>query len=245
MSSESAARCHASLSDVSQAAHISIATASRAFVHPERVNADTLKRIYDAAEKVGYVPRKNAQQSNDDSGKLIAVVINDIGNPVYAEFVKSIQHRCREYGYSIMIIDSQEMSSIEHIMLMLTEEYVDGIVLASSRLSDANIQKMAKAKPLVLINRSVHGVKSVIADTYGGLEKFLQELCSLGHKSLTYLSGPADSWQNAVRRETLSGICKKKRHCAECHTRFFSHLRRRGILRGPVLPAPHLRGDRL
>lgn len=210
MSSESAARCHASLSDVSQAAHISIATASRAFVHPERVNADTLKRIYDAAEKVGYVPRKNAQQSNDDSGKLIAVVINDIGNPVYAEFVKSIQHRCREYGYSIMIIDSQEMSSIEHIMLMLTEEYVDGIVLTSSRLSDANIQKMAKAKPLVLINRSVHGVKSVIADTYGGLEKFLQELCSLGHKSLTYLSGPADSWQNAVRRETLSGICKKK-----------------------------------
>lgn len=51
MSSESAARCHVSLSDVSQAAHISIATASRAFVHPERVNADTLKRIYDAAEK--------------------------------------------------------------------------------------------------------------------------------------------------------------------------------------------------
>lgn len=147
MSSESSVRRHASLSDVSQVAHISIATASRAFAHPERVNADTLKRIYDAAEKVGYVPRKNAQQSNDASGKLIAVVINDIGNPVYAEFVKSIQHRCREYGYSIMIIDSQEMSSVEYIMLMLTEEYVDGIVLASSRLSDVNIQKWRRRNP--------------------------------------------------------------------------------------------------
>ena len=27
---------------------------------------------------------------------------------------------------------------------------------------------------------------------------------------MLFRSGPADSWQNAVRRETLSGICKKK-----------------------------------
>ena len=209
MSGESPRRHRVNLSDVSKVAQISIATVSRAFSHPERVNADTLRVIYKASEKVGYVPRKSVRRMQDESNKLIAVVINDIGNPVYAEYVKSIQHRCRKYGYSIMIIDSQETSSIEHIMIGLTEEYVDGIIFASSRLSDANIQKMAKMKPLVLINRAVHGVQSVIVDTRVGLEDLVGRMRSLGHKSLTYLSGPNDSWQNAVRRETLSRICAR------------------------------------
>lgn len=94
-----------SLSDVSKAARISVATVSRAFSHPERVNADTLRTIYRVAEEIGYVPRKGSAYAHDESSKLIAVVINDVGNPVYAEFVKSIQQQCRKYGYSIMIID--------------------------------------------------------------------------------------------------------------------------------------------
>lgn len=173
-----------SLSDVSKATRISVATVSRAFSHPERVNNDTLRTIYRVAEEIGYVPRKGSAYAHDESSKLIAVVINDVGNPVYAEFVKSIQQQCRKYGYSIMIIDSQEMSSIERIMLGLMETYVAGVILVSSRLSDANIKKMAKIKSLVLINRAVQGIKSVIADTRTGLEQAVHELRSLGHESL-------------------------------------------------------------
>ncbi|QOL45338.1 LacI family DNA-binding transcriptional regulator [Bifidobacterium longum subsp. infantis] len=205
-----------SLSDVSKAARISVATVSRAFSHPERVNDDTLRTIYRVAEEIGYVPRKGSAYAHDESSKLIAVVINDVGNPVYAEFVKSIQQQCRKYGYSIMIIDSQEMSSIERIMLGLMEAYVTGVILVSSRLSDANIKKMAKIKSLVLINRAVQGIKSVIADTRTGLEQAVHELRSLGHESLTYLSGPTDSWQNMVRKETLVSICRQNDIALNC-----------------------------
>lgn len=115
-----------------------------------------------------------------------------------------------------MIIDSQEMSSIERIMLGLMETYVVGVILVSSRLSDANIKKMAKIKSLVLINRAVQGIKSVIADTRTGLEQAVHELRSLGHESLTYLSGPTDSWQNMVRKETLVSICRQNDIALNC-----------------------------
>lgn len=204
-------RPHApTLNDVAAAAGVSVATASRALTKPERVNVDTLYAVRQAAEELGY-QAKHAQNRlpHDDMHGLIAVVVSDLGNPVYAEFVKHIQQESMRSGFGVLVVDAQEAGVIERNTLTLVRKQVDGIILSSSRLSDRMIQELMNTKPVVAINRSIRGVKSVIADTFSGMEATMQYLSDLGHHSLTYLAGPTDSWQDVARWNALLTLCNR------------------------------------
>jgi LacI family transcriptional regulator len=50
---------------------------------------------------------------------------------------------------------------------------VDGIVLASSRLPDADLLALAQRRPVVLHNREVAGLPSVVADFADGARREL------------------------------------------------------------------------
>jgi LacI family transcriptional regulator len=76
---------------------------------------------------------------------------------------------------------------------------VDGLILGTTGLEDEQIQVIAASKPLVLINREVEGVCSVLPDIFPGIDEALDHLESLGHTSIAYLSGPTDSWMNSRR----------------------------------------------
>ncbi len=99
------------------------------------------------------------------------------------------------------------MRTLEQASINTVLRYVDGIILASSRMSDATIRKLCEIKPVVSINRNVRGVVSVIADTSTGIEQAVTYLASKGHKSISYLSGPEASWQSGIRWRQLNQYC--------------------------------------
>ena len=80
---------------------------------------------------------------------------------------------------------------------------VDGVVLAASRMSDAAIGRIAATMPLVVLNRHVAGVPTVVMDTASGVTQALEHLVSLGHRDIVYVAGPDRSWANAVRWRAL------------------------------------------
>ncbi|KFI95428.1 periplasmic binding protein/LacI transcriptional regulator [Bifidobacterium stellenboschense] len=200
--------------DVARAAGVNPSTVSRAFARPGRVNVDTAKRIFAVADELGY--RSETVHSYPTSGDgghlngLIAFVVADLANPIYAELVKSAQHQCLRKGFGLLVIDSEESGALEQNALRQTNVHIDGIVLASSRLSDSAVRKMAETKPVITINRSVRGVQSVIADTHEGIAQAVKHLDELGHASITYLSGPAASWQDGIRWRALTAACEAR-----------------------------------
>ncbi len=66
----------------------------------------------------------------------------------------------------------------------------DGVILTSSRLPDGAIRTLAKATPLVVLNRHVDQVPSVVSDNVRAVKRAVEHLASGGHRSLTYLAGP-------------------------------------------------------
>ena len=48
------------ISQVAEAAGVSRATVSRAFTRPDMLSADTVRRVMEIAEKIGYVPNHTA-----------------------------------------------------------------------------------------------------------------------------------------------------------------------------------------
>nr|WP_236023809.1 LacI family DNA-binding transcriptional regulator [Bifidobacterium miconis] len=192
------------ITDVAKEAGVSPSTVSRAFARPGRVNAQTAQRIREAADRLGY--RSTAVPVVSDGLRMtgqIAFVVSDLGNPIFANYVKSAQHEALKRGYSLLVIDSEESDVVERRAVEFVRDHVDGIVLGSSRRSDAAIRKLAETVPVITINRPIRGVRSVISDVRGGLGSAVGRLLDLGHRRIAYVSGPEQSWQNGVRWQTL------------------------------------------
>lgn len=198
--------------DVAQEAGVSISTVSRAFARPGRVSAATARHIREVADRLGYRADPVTTQAPIDRQGLngiLAITVADISNPVFSDYVKSAQHQCLRKGFGLLVIDSEETGVIERGTLGLVRDHVDGLILASSRASDTAIRKMAEVKPVITLNRPVRGLPSIIADATTGLTQAVAHLAGLGHRSLTYLSGPAASWQDGMRWRALTAQCER------------------------------------
>lgn len=197
--------------DVADAADVAPSTVSRAFARPGRVSASTAQRIYEVADRIGYRNTTiSAHRDPDDLSGMLGIVVADLSNPVFAEYTRAAQHECLTNGFGLLVLDSEENMVIERTGIHMASAHIDGIVLASSRLSDTGIRKLAQVQPLVTINRSIRGIQSIIGEVETGLTEAVDHLAGLGHRDFTYLSGPESSWQDGVRWRTLSSICARR-----------------------------------
>lgn len=191
--------------DVARVAGVSSSTVSRAFARPGRVSHDTAQKIFAAAIELGYrsKPMNGAGQPGGTRTSMIALVIADIRNPVYAEMVRGAEAAAAEAGYTMLLAHTQESDRRERQALERAMPTVDGIVLSSSRMSDSAIRMMAKQKPTIVMNRSVADVASVVTDNARGIRRAAEHLGEHGHNTITYLAGPEASWADGMRWRSL------------------------------------------
>ncbi|MDG4809568.1 LacI family DNA-binding transcriptional regulator [Micromonospora sp. WMMD1120] len=189
--------------DVAVEADVSPSTVSRAFSRPSRVNSETAERIRRVAERLGYRTSPLSRAVTPARTQMIALVIADITNPVYAEIVRGAQEAATEGEYTTVLIDAQESDRLERAAVERTMSTVDGIVLASSRMSDSAIRMFAKQRPVVVLNRAVADVPCVVTDNPRGVRRAVEHLGELGHDHITYVAGPQASWPNGIRWRSL------------------------------------------
>jgi LacI family transcriptional regulator len=188
--------------DVAQAAGVAASTVSRAFARPGRVNPETATRIFAAARELGYrtgsVPRLAAAPS-----RTIALVVTDITNPFYAEIIRGVHEAAADLGYTVVLSHTMEDPHIERAWIEEQLPGTAGVVLASSRMSDNAIRTLAQQKPVVVLNRRLPEVPSLLIDNARGMRRALEHLGELGHRSVTYVSGPEASWTDGMRWQAL------------------------------------------
>ncbi|MGC4757693.1 LacI family DNA-binding transcriptional regulator [Micromonospora trifolii] len=189
--------------DVAVEADVSPSTVSRAFSRPSRVNSETAERIRQVAGRLGYRTNPLARALTTSRTQMIALVIADITNPVYAEIVRGAQEVAADGEYTTVLIDAQESDRLERAAVERTMSTVDGIVLASSRMSDSAIRMVAKQRPVVVLNRALADVPCVVTDDPRGVRRAAEHLGELGHDHITYVAGPQASWPNGVRWRSL------------------------------------------
>lgn len=189
--------------DVARVAGVAPSTVSRAFSRPGRVNSETAERIRRVADGLGYRTNPLARALSTARSHMIALVISDIANPFYAEVVRGAQAAAAQAGYTILLADAQESDQLERTTLERALPTVDGVILASSRMSDSAIRVMAKQKPVVVLNRAITDVPCVVTDNARGARRAAEHLGELGHDTITYLAGPEASWADGMRWRSL------------------------------------------
>lgn len=127
------------------------------------------------------------------------LLIPDISNPYYSALIKSAQTRANQHNYTLTLADSDESPRIEASNLRQVLASTSGGILATSRLSEEFVRQLARYRPLVMLNREVESVPSLVWDTARGMREAVKHLAALGHRRIAYLSGPRNSWMNGTR----------------------------------------------
>ena len=189
--------------DVAKAAGVAPSTVSRTFARPGRVNADTAARIRQVATELGYRANPVTQAPVTAQTRLLALMISDVANPFYSQLIRGGQLAASDAGYEILLADSRESSARERATLERLVPVVEGFVIGSSRMSDSALRTIAKQRPMVVLNRALIDVPSVVTDNVSGAHAVVELLRDLGHDAATYVAGPEASWADGVRFRSL------------------------------------------
>lgn len=193
------------LTQVAERAGVSLSTASRAFSAPDRIGADTLARIITAADEIGYSAARGSERRQ--TATTIAVVVPDIGNTVFASFVKAAQAQGWHRRQTIVLTDTDGSADHEREVVGELQGHVDALVVCAPRLPAEDIVQLAGDTPLVLVNRLSDECDCVVADSRDGLRQAVDYLFALGHTRLAYVQGSPQSWSNAQRVAAVEELC--------------------------------------
>lgn len=185
--------------DIAEAAGVSPSTVSRAFSRPDRVSFNTAEKIRTIAEELDYRTKLETRNSVRTTKDVIGFVAADLSNPFFVEVLRGASHAGWVQDVWIHASDVQESQEKSRAAVDKLMGHVDGLLLASARLSNSEIQKIARTVPTVVINRPVNGVPSVLVDSYDGSIRLAAHLADQGARTVTYLSWPEESWMDSVR----------------------------------------------
>jgi DNA-binding LacI/PurR family transcriptional regulator len=192
------------LHDVAREAGVAVSTVSRALTRPDRINAVTRARVQEVARRLGYRPNRIARALPSGRTLMLGLLVADITNPHHFGLIRGAESQARVAGRTLVLGDTRGQVALESEHLDRLGSVVDGMVLAASRLPDAELVDLAQRLPVVLHNREVPGLPSVASDFADGARQVIEHLAGLGHRRIAYLSGPRDAWSEQQRWAGLS-----------------------------------------
>jgi LacI family transcriptional regulator len=139
----------------------------------------------------------------DHGTGVLALIVADLGNPVFVGMIRGAERAAAAQGITLAVIETQESHEAEQRAVERMAATVDGFILSSSRMSDTSIRALAKHKPVVVLNRTVGEVASVVSDNVTAIKKAAEHLIAFGHSRICYLAGPEASFADGMRWQGL------------------------------------------
>lgn len=180
--------------DVAAEAGVSKSTVSLVLKDSPLIPAETSERVRRAAAKLGYVYNRRAGQMRGGSSNTVAVVINDLMNPVFAEILVGVERRLVEAGYVVLMAHTNEnLVRQEAVLRTMREQGAAGIVLCPALGTPRSLPNEVQSWgiPLVVLVRTL-GAGSYDfagANNERGVFAATKHLLDAGHRRIGYLGG--------------------------------------------------------
>lgn len=147
-----------SIKAIAESLNLSVATVSWVLSgkgDEKKISFATQERILAYTKKVDYRPNMLARALNVGKSNTVGLIIPSISDTFYAEIAKVVEQYLYKMNYSLMICSSDSDGEREDRMInILKSHQVDGIIVAPTKKSKYQIQKLIETKyPLVLFDR--------------------------------------------------------------------------------------------
>lgn len=197
----------ASLVDVARHLGLAPSTVSRAFNHPHLLLPQTVARVREAAEELGYLPNRHAQALTTGRTSAIGLVVPDIVNPFFPQVVRAAQRAADVHGLSMFVAETNSDPDHERRQIANLTSQTEGLIIASSRLTADEIRHVVSYARLVLVNNDTEGVDRVLISSSNALRQALEHLAAKGARTVCYVGGPRRSWSQLERSSTVEQVC--------------------------------------
>jgi DNA-binding LacI/PurR family transcriptional regulator len=177
------------IEDVAKAAGVSTTAVSFAFNNPERLNEQTVKRILQIADQLGYSPNPHARALLTKSVGAIGILIPQslpavFANPFFAAFHEGIGGVCEENRLSLMVISP----AVGSLAAASAKAPVDGLIVVGLDESHPEIEVLRRRKmPFVIVDGDAVGAPSVNVDDQHGAWLAADYLLRHGHRDILCL----------------------------------------------------------
>ncbi|PLS28705.1 LacI family DNA-binding transcriptional regulator [Bifidobacterium parmae] len=185
-----------SIRDVAAVAGVSVPTMSRYLKDPDRVSEKKRTAIAAAIEKLNYRPNPIARALALDMSESIAVMTADTTLYGRTQTIAGVERMAQEIGYSISIcvLDARGGEKLLSSVRDCLDRSPAGVVLIDyDRLTDSVVSHIPASTPMTIVGGPRHEDRAQIhLCEYDSAYAMTQRLLELGHKTVHYVSVPAD-----------------------------------------------------
>lgn len=178
------------LADVAREAGVSTALVSIVMRGVPGASDATRVRIRAIADEMGYVRDERARKLRQSSSRLIGVTF-DLQQPFHGDLVEHLYSAATARGYDLAISAVAPSRDEDVAIQAILRERCEVAVLLGSMLDDADVSRVARSVPLLLVARGtdVPGVSSVRSDDVSGVGLAVDHLVGLGHRRIAHVDG--------------------------------------------------------
>lgn len=173
------------IKDVAKYANVGVGTVSRV-LNGGSVNEITKKTVMNAISELQFTPNTTAHRMRKNRTGVIAVLVPIVNHPFFSEFVDEVENRAEKYGWSVLIVSSQQKIEKEKsIIEKIRRKEIDGAIFVTHYRHE---EKDLKGCPFVSIDRPLgENVPYVTSDNYDSTVEALEYLISKGCKKIGYI----------------------------------------------------------
>ncbi len=178
-----------------------------------RVGKEISEKIKDTAKSMNYLPNGLARSLRMGRSHTMGLIIADISNPFFGILALHIQDKAEEFGYTVIIANTNEDSQkMKEMINILKSRQVDGYIIVPTENGDELISQLLESKtPLVLIDRYFPHLETnnVIIDNYKASFDATQLLIENGCKNICLFIYKSDLQHMVERKKGYYDALKK------------------------------------
>ncbi len=203
--------------DVARVARVHPSTVSRVLnARADLVlRPETRERVLSAAARLRYRPSALARSLRLRRTLTLGMIVPDIANPFFPPIIKGAEDAARERGYNLVLCNTGESTEREATYLrVLRERQVDGVLIASSRMTAATITRLRHdAFPFVLVNRAARSRDdlAVVVDNRAASASVVDHLVGRGHRRIGHVAGPQTTTTGVERAAGFADALRRHR----------------------------------
>ncbi|MDT8861476.1 LacI family DNA-binding transcriptional regulator [Alkalihalobacillus sp. MEB130] len=199
-------RSRVTLQDVAKHAGVSRSTASLIVRGSSTIAVNTRRKVLASIRELGYVYDRVAANMRSQSSSTVGVIITDIANPFFSEFLVGVHRTLEETGYIEFLGTTFDLDTKQdRILSTMLEHRVGGIILCP--VSNSSAETIERLKKLdVPIVHAVRELPKLQCDYVGidytaGAQISVNHLIQKGHRRISFIGGSSGSsaWKERMQ----------------------------------------------
>lgn len=197
-----------SIRDIAAELGVAISTVSAVLngkTEERRISNAMRDRVLAHARKSGYQPNLIAQSLRTGKSKIIAMLVEDIADPFFANIARLVETHPMLHDYKLFYSSTEnDPQKAKSLIRAFRDRLVDGFIIAPTPGTEKEIQTLLHDDvPMVLFDRYLPGITGnlICVDNFEGTHKATEVLIQRGYQNIAFVTLSSQQSQMADRLE--------------------------------------------